>query len=106
MAPRGGCIVLVTRLRGVVEGILTVKQAGYEDLITRFGPRVVTRGIVARKLPARYHSWPLSSAFTVARNEKRTKIREKKRFSSLYTVSNGRDRKAGGGEEGGWQSRG
>lgn len=77
----------------MVEGILTEKQAGYEDLITRFGPRVITRGIVARKLPARYHSWRRRrSRWLETRNARKY---EKKRFSSLYTVSNGRDRKAG-----------
>lgn len=74
------------------EGILAVKQAGYEDLITRFGPRVITRGIVARKLPARYHSRPSS-----ARNEKRTKIREEEVLVIVHGLVHGRDRKAGGG---------
>lgn len=75
------------------EGILAVKQAGYEDLITRFGPRVITRGIVARKLPARYHSRPSSSA----RNEKRTKIQEEEVLVIVHGLVHGRDRKAGGG---------
>lgn len=76
----------------MVEGILTEKQAGYEDLITRFDPRVITRGIVARKLPARYHSWPPSSAFTVARNEKCTKIREEEVLVIVHGLERARQK--------------